>query len=300
MILTYLFLLLSTLNFQQESNSWHGIVPLRSTRADVERLLGPPLPESKAPYAASYRTKSERVFVLYSTGPCDINPSHGWNVPAGTVIEISVEPNVKPKLADLKFSENKYKRIPDPELLDLTSYTNDDDGISITVNTKEGLVTAYSYSPMSKEKYLLCPTPTDHSTEILGIVPHKIDEYSNLPLVSERKRLDKLVKLMLTYPTTDGYIIAYSGKPGYDGEAQRIAKRAKAYLVSRGISAGRIKTIDGGYSETWTVELFIVPVGATPPSEKVTVDPSEAQNLRNRKVRNNRHSFRLRCNYGGN
>jgi hypothetical protein len=157
MVLLYLLISFAG-TIHQQANCWHGIIPLRSTRADVEKLLGPPTPYSKAPYAADYRTKNERVFVLYSTGPCDIEPSHGWNVPRGTVISIDVEPNVKPKFAELKLDESKYEKRKDPEVLSLTYYTNEKEGVSIEVNTEEGVVNVFRYSPMSKDIYLRCPT----------------------------------------------------------------------------------------------------------------------------------------------
>jgi len=155
MILTYLLIFFATISCPQ-ANSWHGIVPLHSTRADVEKTLGPPTPDSKAPDAVDYRTKSERVFVLYSTGPCDVEPSHGWNVPRGTVISISVEPNIKPKFADLKLDESKYEKVRDPEVLFFTYYTSEEEGISIEVNTDEGVVSAFRYSATSKENNLRC------------------------------------------------------------------------------------------------------------------------------------------------
>lgn len=288
MNLTHSFVFLATALFIQ-ANSWHGIVPLHSTRADVEKILGPPTPGSKAPYAASYRTKNERVFVLYSTGPCDADPSHGWNAPIGTVVSISVEPDTKPKFADLKLDESKYEKRPDPKVLRFTYYTSEDDGISIEVDTDEGVVTTYRYSPMSKDYHLRCPTPTD--TSILGVVPHKIDEYSDVPFASERKRLENFAKQMLTYGTTQGYIIAYAGRQARVGEAQRIAKRAKKYLVNQGVYAGRIQLVDGGHRDKWTVELYVIPVGAIPPEAKPTVDPKKVQIIGNLKARNHHLSW---------
>jgi hypothetical protein len=157
MISTCLLVFLAVI--QPQANCWRGIAPLRSTRADVEKLLGRPVPESKALDAATYKTKSERVFVLYSTGACDVKPGNGWNVPRGTVISISVEPNVKPKLTDLKLDESKYDKARDPEVLFITYYTNEEEGISIEVNTEEGTVTTFRYSPMSKDNHLRCPAP---------------------------------------------------------------------------------------------------------------------------------------------
>jgi len=140
-----------------QSNIWNGIIPLKSTRADVEKILGPPIPESKAKDAAIYRTKDARVFVLYSTGPCNIRPSNGWNIPELTVIQLSFYPNVAPKLSDLSLDRKKFEKHPDPEILNETSYTNETDGISLTVdNGVPETVVSFSYFPESKYDYLMC------------------------------------------------------------------------------------------------------------------------------------------------
>jgi len=51
------------------------------------------------------------------------------------------------------------------------------------------------------------------------------------------------------------------------GEAEARAQRAKDYLVNtRGIDAGRLVTVDGGCRSDLSVELWIVPTGATAPA----------------------------------
>jgi hypothetical protein len=159
MVLILLLVFLAADN-QPQSNSWHGIIPLRSTRADVEKLLGSPTPESKALDAAFYRTENERVFVLYSNGPCDVRAGNYWNVPLGTVITFSVYPNVKPKFTNLKLDESKYKKKEDPEVLDLVYYTSEEEGVSIEVNISEGVVNAIRYSPASRDNCLRCHVPS--------------------------------------------------------------------------------------------------------------------------------------------
>jgi hypothetical protein len=44
-------------------------------------------------------------------------------------------------------------------------------------------------------------------------------------------------------------------------------------------------TVDGGFREDLTVELWIVPSGATPPENSPTVDPSEVQTIQPRRGR---------------
>jgi hypothetical protein len=273
MILTYLLLVLTSVGHPQV-NSWRGIIPLHSTRADVEKILGPPRPESKGIDASTYNTESERVFILYSTGPCDVKPSNGWNAPRGTVIEVSVEPNTKPNLSDLKLDLSKYDKRPDGDYLDSTSYVDEENGISITVNTAGGVVTSIDYWPTSKENYLRCSTSTENAYQISGFSPHKFAEYSNISLAGERKRLDRFARLLQHFPSTQGHIIAYGGKLAHAGEAQRLASRARSYLVNRrGVNPARLVTVDGGYKEQWTVELYMVPPGVTPPAPTPTVAP---------------------------
>jgi hypothetical protein len=143
-------------NLTSTSNCWHGIKPLRTTRAEVEKILGAPLPTSKAIDAARYQTDIGRVFVLYSTGPCNVQPSNGWNTPIGTVIRVSVEPTIKPTLASLSLDQNKFQKDQDGEMPEITYFTNEADGIGIEVDTVEGVVNNFRYFPTSKEAHLRC------------------------------------------------------------------------------------------------------------------------------------------------
>jgi len=140
-----------------QSNTWNGIVPLKSTRSDVEKILGLPKPASVARHAADYKTKDGKVFILYSSGPCNIKPSNGWSVPELTVIQISFYPNVAPKLRDLRLDLKKFEKRPDPEILNEIYYTDEADGISLTVDSGDPeTVIGFRYFPESKYDYLKC------------------------------------------------------------------------------------------------------------------------------------------------
>jgi hypothetical protein len=92
----------------------------------------------------------------------------------------------------------------------------------------------------------------------------KFDEYGNIRFNDEKARLDNYAIQLQNQPGAQGYIIAYGSCAG---EAQARADRAKDYLVNtRGIDAGRIVTMDGGCRSDLSVELWIVPSGATPPA----------------------------------
>ena len=115
----------------------------------------------------------------------------------------------------------------------------------------------------------------------LVAVSRKYDEYGNIRFNDEKARLDNYAIELQNNPGAQGYIIAYGGRVGRAGEAQRRADRARDYLVNtRGIDASRITTVDGGYREELTVQLWIVPQGATPPANEPSVDPSEVRTTR--------------------
>ena len=95
-------------------------------------------------------------------------------------------------------------------------------------------------------------------------LPTKFDEYGDIRFNDEKARLDNYAIQLQNAPGSSGYIIAYGNCAG---AAQARADRAKDYLVNtRGIDAGRLVTVDGGCRSDLTVELWLVPQGATAPA----------------------------------
>src|SRR6476659_7763140 len=93
----FAFFALAIFRLEVFAEEWRGIVPLRSTRADVVRLLGKPNELGR------YEVNGERADIIYSDGPCK-----GWHyslekvnckclVPKDTVLSIYVEPDQPPK-----------------------------------------------------------------------------------------------------------------------------------------------------------------------------------------------------------
>jgi hypothetical protein len=290
MVITWMLMALIIVNPLQ-AEEWRGIKPLRSTRSDVERLLG--LPKTAKQDTSSYEFESESVFIIYSSGQCK-DKSTGWNVPRDTVISISVNPKVKPKLDELKLDQSKYEKVIEGDYLDFVTYRNDEAGIAYEVDAPKGLVNSVRYLPTVKDNYLRCPALPQNPDD--GIEDsRKFDNYSNIPLDEENRRLnDFATQLQVGEPDAKGYIIVYAGRQARAGEAQARADRVKDYLVRmRGLDPAHIVTIDGGYREKTTVELWIRPNGWRAPKASPTVDPSEVQIIKVGK--NNRHPSRPRC-----
>lgn len=105
------------------------------------------------------------------------------------------------------------------------------------------------------------------------------DEYGDIPFRNEKARLKNLAHFISRdAPTSVAYILVYGGRRSCRNEAQLRANRAKNYLLtSHRIPAERIITVDGGYREELTVELFIVSGSATAPYAAATVDASEVE-----------------------
>ena len=94
--------------------------------------------------------------------------------------------------------------------------------------------------------------------------PTKFDEYGNIRFNDEKARLDNYAIQLQNDPTSSATILVYGS---CEGEAQQRGDRAKDYLVNtRGIEAGRITVVDGGCRSDLTVQLWIVPQGATAPA----------------------------------
>jgi hypothetical protein len=114
------------------------------------------------------------------------------------------------------------------------------------------------------------------TTPTIKPIARLFDQYGNIAFNDEKARLDNFAIQLQNEPGAQGYIIAYGGRRGRAGEAQARADRAKDYLVNtRGVDPGRIVTVDGGFREDLTVELWIVPSGADNPAASPTLQQSD-------------------------
>lgn len=108
------------------------------------------------------------------------------------------------------------------------------------------------------------------------IVSQEFDECKNCTFDDQKARLDNFSVALQNDPSARGYILAYGGRMSPIGQVQKLTSRARDYLVTqRGIDASRIVVVNGGFREEDSVELWIVPSGATPPQPTPTVQAGE-------------------------
>lgn len=143
-----------------EAKEWRGIVPLHSTREDVERLLG----QSNEKCQCGYSLNDVNVSVVYANGkPCGEEESNdwrvgGWRVPRDTVIQLTVYYKPRRRLSELKIDVSRYKKISNEELPGVFYYVDADEGVRIEVvgDTVGGI----TYFPAAKDSNLSCPSST--------------------------------------------------------------------------------------------------------------------------------------------
>jgi hypothetical protein len=148
-------------------------------------------------------------------------------------------------------------------------------------------VTANGYS-------FACPIHTTTATfeTVVRVGYFKSDEYGQISDEDEMARLDNF-STELKNQDLVAYVIYYGGRCtpscGFDyprcrphyprrGEAETRVARIKPYLMNtRGIAENRIFVINGGFRESWTAELWLVPKGAPPPPLMPTTNAKDIQ-----------------------
>lgn len=124
-----------------------GIIPLRSTRADVNRLYGP----CDDSWSCSFRSTTEWITVAYAMSPC-VGLTNGWDVPKDTVLSVTVRPFVFPLLSDAGLDLAGFvKRYSNEATI---YYTNVEKGIVLSV--QDGHVTDVTHFPPRNENGKRC------------------------------------------------------------------------------------------------------------------------------------------------
>ena len=275
-ILFLILLIILPVNFSslQKKGGWRGIMPLHSTREEVERIFGSSTNECKCLYKAA----DVSVHVEYAIDRCKgVIP--GWNVPADTVLRFHVRPTVRQHLSELKLDIEKYTVSRDDTFT--TYYANRSEGIEYAVSS-DGIVNSVSYIPSSGDDGLRCSGFPRQDRSIPNQV--RFDDYGDLDFKSETGRLDTFAIALGRAANLKAYIVVYAGKIACPNEAKSRAHRARAYLVNkRGVSPALISAIDGGHRERLSVELYALPQNADPPNIVPTIASSEVKIVKNQR-----------------
>lgn len=106
----------------------------------------------------------------------------------------------------------------------------------------------------------------------------KFDWFGNINCEEELARLDNFYAHLQRDPNSQGYMLVYGGRRGKRNEARARAARMRFYLVrTRALPAERIITIDGGYREEQTTELWLLPLNEPVPTPTPTVEAKDVR-----------------------
>ena len=145
--LIFLGIVLLLLRSSSTAKEWRGIIPLKSTRADVERRFGKP------DRWGEYEINDERVSFDYRDRLC-----LGLYVALGkdnckclsdenAVMSIFVEPTVRRKVTDLKINMSSFRRSPISPFPNTFEYDNPKEGITYTVDELNDEIKHVTYYP---------------------------------------------------------------------------------------------------------------------------------------------------------
>jgi hypothetical protein len=123
------FVLLIAFN-SSDAHEWRGLVPLRSIRADVMRLLNQCSDQREA---CRFTIESEDVHILFSGGLSNEHAQCVKDLPPETIMFIEVEPRADLKRADLELDDLhldkkrlRYFNVSVPAHRDFKGYRSDD------------------------------------------------------------------------------------------------------------------------------------------------------------------------------
>jgi hypothetical protein len=210
------------------------------------------------------------VAVDYAEGPCK-GPIDGWNVPRDTVLQVRITPISPKTFTELGLNETNYvkTREEDTSTIYFTDFQR-----GIRYGVQDNHVVTIGHTPLPDDSNLRCAGFPRYDGGITDYHPY--DSFPAESLEQIYAHLDEFALRMTTQSTFTAYVVSYAGRVSKRGEAKRIAKTARTYLIKhRAIPAGKIFAIDGGFRERAELELYLVPNGMTAPAPKPTLTPSE-------------------------
>lgn len=256
----------STIYSYSQTNSWNGIIPLHSTRADVEKLFGKP---DLSEFDNNIYRKEGVVF-RYIGKRCQ----EGWDVPKDTVLEISI-PQGEKNFRDLHLLEMNLERI-----------SVGDAGGVMWINSEEG-VKYLGYESIVK---VFFPRKADNNLRCIGFPPFAPSEYMESaffdlqiydPKLNSQKVIANLMPQfasLLTEIDSDtaknyrGYILVYFDNQLSLNEYRNLVRKLKSAVIKKyKVSLDRITIAEGGLRERNLIQFFLLSEGVKPPAPNPTL-----------------------------
>jgi hypothetical protein len=152
LILTFTGVLTQDVNPATPAAKWKQIQLLRSTRADVEKLMGP---AKYRGYSTWYKLEDGVLHIEYYPYTSCTQTGAALKVRQWTVVGITFEPNNTVKFADLNLDPKKFRKVKEiSDVLDVINYVNDKEGVDYAFQVDE--LINIRYFPGKRYNHLRC------------------------------------------------------------------------------------------------------------------------------------------------
>ncbi len=255
-----------------QTNSWKGLIPLRSTREQVEKLFGQPNPK-EIKYKNEYKVGDDTLWVEYSQKPCD----EGWDVPLGTVLSFAVADGQQTNKSEqeLKLDRKNFFITRDDAMYG--TWTEPILGIQYYFTNVGMSLNSVGYIPRREQNNLRCDGFPPYVPEAYYYTMDTYDFYDP----KRDKEDDKFYPAMrvagssvpvLKNPLYRTYVLIYFDAKLSLKEYRKRITFLKSWIYPRlKASQDDIVVIEGGMREENKMEIYTLPKDRKPPAPKPTL-----------------------------
>lgn len=232
------------------------IVPLQSSRSDVERVAKRVKEFTSIP---RYETDGEIIDVTYTRSKC---LDHGWNVPPDRVLSYRVYPKMRVSLKDaLNLVKSKFELTGDT----FTSYYFDPDaGVVLVARAAHENIESIDFHPREADSGLRCKGYPPFSIVSSHYPPLGVFQIAN-PSNWDINPLAASLLWMKEKPARNGYLVIYCKKNQLN-ICRLLKKRIfRVFGSVFGANAKQPEVVIGGYRDSTEIETFLIPKGMPPP-----------------------------------
>lgn len=230
----------------QTRESWQGITPLKSTRAELETVVGSPVAEDPL----RYKTKEgDLISVVVSNAQCD---SNGWQVPKNVILEYSV-------------TLRKARSIGEVATILVEPPIINHSGQTVMTNYELGIQVSGD-SPSQLDVFRYFPNEKDASSRCEGFPP--FDPYRELYYPSDRFPFDgsdnNVARVLSGYgsslrsPENQLLVHVYQRNGRKLSEVTDFFEALKKELLGLNVLQGKINLVVAGFRKESEIELFII------------------------------------------
>ena len=120
----------SVMDVAAQGQEWSSLIPLVSTRSDVERILGKP--KESFENFGRYETQLGKYNVWYASGNCRRSEGRDWNVPSNKMILLHFSPKKTVPIEKYLSDVGSFLRTESPGGYSRYLYTSRDESVIYT------------------------------------------------------------------------------------------------------------------------------------------------------------------------